>query len=186
MKRVLLLIASLALAAGTLSAQTADDIIARYQQAVGGAQRIAAVQTLRRTGTFYAGGGLEVPYVQESKRPNKVRSQLTLQGMTMIQAYDGKTGWRVNPFQGKKDAEAMGEDEMKGIIQDAEFDDALFDYKAKGNTVQLLGTDEIEGSQVYKLQLTAADNGDVRTYYIDVDNNVPIKLEVKRTVRGAE
>ena len=186
MKRVLMFSASLALAAGSLSAQTADEIIARYQQAVGGAKRIAAVQTLRRTGKFYAGGGLEVLSTQESKRPNKVRSQITLQGMTMIQAYDGKTGRRVNPFQGKKDAEAMGEDEMKGIIQDAEFDDALFDYKQKGNTVQLLGTDEIEGSRVYKLQLTAADNGDVRTYYIDVDNNVPIKLEVKRTVRGAE
>jgi photosystem II stability/assembly factor-like uncharacterized protein/outer membrane lipoprotein-sorting protein len=186
MKRVLLLFATLALAAGSLSAQTADDIIARYQQAVGGAQRMAAVQTLRRTGKYFGGGGFEALYTQESKRPNRVRSEITLQGMTMVQAYDGKTGWRVNPFQGKKDAEAMGEDEMKGIIQDAEFDDALFDYKAKGNTVQFLGTDQIEGSTVYKLQLTAADNGDVRTYYIDVDNDVPIKLEVKRTVRGAE
>ena len=186
MKRVALVVAALALAAGQLSAQTADEIIAKYLQAVGGAKRIAAVHTLRRIGTLYAGGGLDVPFVVENKRPDKVRSEITLQGMTGIQAYDGKTGWRVNPFQGKKDAEAMGEDELKGIMQDAEFDDALFDYKAKGNTVQFLGTDQIEGSQVYKLQLVAADNGDVRTYYIDVDNNVPIKLEVKRTVRGAE
>ena len=186
MKRVTLLAASLALGAGRLSAQSADDIIARYLRAVGGAQRIAAVQTLRRIGTFYGGGGFEAAYTQENKRPNRVRSQLTLQGMTLIQAYDGSTGWRVNPFQGKKDAEAMGEDEVKSIVQDAEFDDALFDYKAKGNTVAYLGTDQIEGSQVYKLQLTAADNGDVRTYFIDVDNNVPIKVEIKRTVRGAE
>ncbi len=186
MKRVGLVAAVLALAASQLPAQSADDIIAKYQQAVGGAKRIAAVHTLRRSGTYYAGGGLEVPYTQESKRPNKVRNQLTLQGMSLIQAYDGKTGWRVNPFQGKKDAEAMGEDEVKSIVQDAEFDDALFDYKAKGNTVEYLGTDQMEGSRVYKLQLTAADNGDLRTYYIDVDNNVPIKLEIKRTVRGAE
>jgi photosystem II stability/assembly factor-like uncharacterized protein len=186
MKRVPFLFASLALCAGPLSAQTADDIIAKYQQAVGGAQRMAAVQTLRRTGKYYGGGGFEAVVSQENKRPNKVRGEITLQGMTLIQAYNGTTGWRVNPFQGKKDAEAMGEDETKSIVQDAEFDDALFNYRQKGNTVEFLGTDQIEGSQVYKLKLTAADNGDVRTYYIDVDNNVPIKLEVKRTVRGAE
>ncbi|HMA40497.1 MAG TPA: hypothetical protein VKP10_10490, partial [Gemmatimonadales bacterium] len=186
MKRVSLLVAALALTAGGLSAQSADDIIARYLRAVGGAQRIAAVQTLRRVGTFYGGGGFEAAVTQENKRPNRVRSHLTIQGMTLIQAYDGRTGWRVNPFQGKKDAEAMGEDEVKSIVEEAEFDDALFDYKAKGNTVAYLGTDQIEGSQVYKLQLTAADNGDVRTYYIDADNNVPIKLEIRRTVRGAE
>jgi len=186
MKRVLWFSAALALAAGSLPAQTADEIIAKYQQAVGGAKRMAAAQTLHRIGKYYGGGGFEAAMSQENKRPDKIRAQITLQGMTLIQAYDGKTGWRVNPFQGKKDAEAMGEDEVKGIVMDAEFDDALFDYKAKGNTVQFLGTDQIEGSRVYKLQLTAGDNGDVRTYYIDVDNNVPIKLEVKRTVRGAE
>jgi photosystem II stability/assembly factor-like uncharacterized protein len=186
MKRVLLFSASLALAAGQLSAQSADEIIAKYLQAVGGAKRIAAVQTLRRTGTYYGGGGFEAVLSQENKRPNKVRDQISLQGMTLIQAYDGKTGWRVNPFQGKKDAEAMGEDELKSIIEDAEFDDPLFDYAQKGNQVEFLGTDQIEGSRVYKLKLVLASNGDVRTYYIDADNNVPIQIDVKRTVRGAE
>jgi len=168
------------------SAQSADDVIARYVKKVGGMERIQAVRTLRRTGRFYGGGGFQATVSQENKRPNQVRGQFSLQGMTAIQAYDGKTGWKVDPFGGKKDAEAMGEEELKSIVEDAEFDDPLIDYARKGNTLELLGTDKVEGSDVYKLKLTLAANGDIRTYYIDTDSDVPIKLEVKRTVRGAE
>ncbi len=93
------------------SAQSADDVIARYVKKVGGMERIQAVRTLRRTGRFYGGGGFQATVSQENKRPNQVRGQFSLQGMTAIQAYDGKTGWKVDPFGGKKDAEAMGEEE---------------------------------------------------------------------------
>jgi photosystem II stability/assembly factor-like uncharacterized protein len=168
------------------SAQTADDIIARYVKKIGGADRIRAIRTLRRTGRFYGGGGFEASVSQENKRPNKVRDQFSLQGMTAIQAYDGKTGWKVDPFGGKKDAEAMGEEELKSIVEDAEFEDPIIDYAQKGNKLELLGTDKMEGSDAYKLKLTLAANGDIRTYYIDTDGDVPIKLDVKRTVRGAE
>src|SRR5579859_751114 len=186
MRRALSCLALVCTAAASLSAQTTDEVIAKYAQRVGGLDRIQALRTLRRTGTFYGGGGFEAVVSQENKRPNKVSEEFTLQGMTQISAYDGKVGWIVNPFGGKKDAEAMGEDQLKSIIEDAEFDDPLFNYAAKGNKVAMLGTDLVEGSTVYKLQCTLAGNGDVRTYYIDVDNSVPIKIDVKRTVRGAE
>ena len=52
--------------------------------------------------------------------------------------------------------------------------------------MSFVGTDQIEGTDVYKLKVTLASNGDVRTYYLDAESCVPIKYEVKRTVRGAE
>ena len=52
--------------------------------------------------------------------------------------------------------------------------------------MSLIGTDQVEGTDVYKLKVTLASNGDVRTYYLDAESCVPIKYEVKRTVRGAE
>src|SRR6266849_9299025 len=168
------------------SAQSADDVIAKYVERVGGADRINTVQTLKRTGRFYGSGGFEATVSQENKRPNKVRDQFSLQGMTSIQAYDGKNGWKVDPFGGKKDAEALGEDDLKSIVEDAEFEDPLINYQKKGNKLEWLGSDRVEGSDVYKLKLTLSANGDVRTYYIDAGSYVPIKLEVKRTVRGAE
>ncbi len=166
--------------------QTADDIIAKYAQRVGGLQRIGAIQTVRRTGKFFGSGGFEAQVRNENKRPRKVREEFSFGGMTGVTAFDGKTGWKIQPWQGKKDPEPLGEDETKGIVEDAEFDDPLINYKEKGNTVEFLGMDQIEGTDVYKLKLTLSSNGDVRTYYLDADSGVPIKYEVKRTVRGAE
>ncbi len=186
MRRPLLPTFALLLLAGPLQAQTADEIVSRYLQRVGGAERVQAIQTLRRTGKFYGGGGFEARVRSENKRPNLVRLEFSFGGMTGVNAYDGKSGWKIEPWQGKKDAEPLGEEELKGIVEEAEFDDPLFDYQRKGNQVELVGTDQIEGTQVYKLKVTLASNGDVRTYYMDSDSYVPLKIQVKRMVRGAE
>src|SRR5437867_1938930 len=177
----------LLLTATTLRAQqSVDDIVAKYAQRIGGRERIHAIQSLRRTGKFYGGGGFEAKVQNESKRPNRIREEFNFGGMTGVTAYDGKNGWKIEPWQGKKDPEPLGEDETKGIVEDAEFDDPLLNYREEGNKVELLGTDQIEGTDVYKVKVTLASNGDVRTYYLDADSGVPIKYEVMRTVRGAE
>jgi photosystem II stability/assembly factor-like uncharacterized protein len=180
---------SIAAAPNPASAQakpTADEIIARYTNRVGGAERLRAVQSVRRHGKFYGGGGFEAEITYENRRPNQVREEFTFGGLTGVTAFDGKNGWKIEPWAGKKDPEPLGEDETKGIIEDAEFQDPLFNYKERGNTVSLIGTDQVEGTDVYKLMVTLASNGDVRTYYLDAESCVPIKYEVKRTVRGAE
>ena len=172
-----------------LSAQpkpSLDDIIAGYIKTSGGLDRIRAVQTLRRTGKFIGGGGFEAPYRQENKRPEKVREEITFLGLTGVNAYNGTSGWKIEPWGGKKDPEPLGEDELKSIIEDAAFEDPLFDYKTKGNAAELIGTDEIEGTPVYKVRATLKSNGDVRTYYLDADSYVPIRIDVKRIVRGEE
>jgi outer membrane lipoprotein-sorting protein len=185
MRTVLPTLAALALCATPLSAQTADSIIARYLRAIGGMEHIQAVTTFRATGRITGGGGFEAVMVQEGKRPNMVRQEFTLQGMTAITAYDGHAGWKIQPFQGKKDPEALSEDELRGIVEDADFDGPLVNYQQKGNRVEYLGTDQVEGTDVHKLKVTLP-NGDSRTFFLDSDNYIPIKVETRRTIRGAE
>jgi len=167
------------------AAPTADEIVAKYVEKIGGFQKIEAVKTLKRTGKFRGGGGFEAKYVQLNKRPDLVREELTYQAMTGINAWDGKTGWKIDPFQGKKDSEPLGEDELKDIIEDGVFDSQLVHYREKGNTVEFAGTEPVEGSDTWKLKVTLK-NGDVSNYYIDTEDFVPIKIEYKRMIRGAE
>lgn len=167
------------------SAQTADEIVAKYVAKIGGMEKIQAIKTLRQTGKLTGGGGFEAVIIVENKRPKMLRSDFTLQGMTAVSAYDGRAGWKIEPFQGKKDAEALSEDEMKGMIDDADFDDSLINYQTRGNKVEYVGTDTVEGSDVYKLKVTLP-SGTVKTYYMDTDYYVPIKIEIKRTIRGAD
>ena len=167
------------------SAQTADEIVAKFIKTVGGMERIRAVKSLRRTGKFNGGGGFEAVVVEENKRPNLVRQEFQIQGMTGVTAYDGHSGWKIEPWNGKKDAEPLGEEEMKEIVEDSDLDGPLVNYKEKGVRVEYVGTDEVEGTDAYKLKVTLK-GGDVRYYYMDTDYFVPIKIDTKPTVRGAE
>lgn len=185
MRRFLLALAGLAVWAAPTSAQTADEIVAKFIKTVGGMERIQAVKSLRRTGKYNGGGGFEAVIVEENKRPNLVRQEFQIQGMTGVTAYDGHTGWKIEPWNGKKDAEPLGEEEMKGIVEDSDLDGPLVNYREKGVRVEYVGREEVEGTDAYKLKVTLKD-GDVRYYYMDTDYFVPIKIDTKRMVRGAE
>lgn len=169
----------------TAAPKSAEEIINKYIKTVGGAEKIHAVKTLRRSGKFTGGGGFEAAIVEENKRGNMVRQEFSLQGMTQINAYDGKQGWKIEPWQGKKDVEPLGEEEMKQIVEDADFDGPLVNYQQKGNKIEFTGMEPVEGTDAYKLKVTLA-NGDVRYYYMDTDYFVPIKIDLKRMIRGAE
>jgi hypothetical protein len=185
MRKILLTLAGLAMFAVPAVAQTADEIVAKYVQAVGGMDKIAAIKTLKRSGKFIGGGGFEAVVSQETQRPNMVREEFVIQNLTGVNAYDGHTGWKIEPWQGKKDPEALGEEELKSIVEDADFDGPLVDWKKKGNKLEYLGHDDVEGTDTFKLRVTEA-GGTVFTYYIDSEFNVPIKIDTKRTIRGTE
>ncbi len=184
MRKTLLNLAALAVCTTPLSAQSVDSLVAKYIQASGGLPKIQALQSLRRTGRFTGGGGFEAVVVQENKRPSSVREEFSIQGMTGINAYDGRDGWKIEPWNGKRDPEALGEEEMHSILDDADFDGPLVNYQAKGNRVEFQGVEQIEGSDAYKLKVTRP-NGDVSFYYLDTEYYVPIRIDTQRMIRGA-
>jgi len=184
-RKVCLSIIALAILIPGLWAQTADDIIAKNIQARGGMDKLKAVKSIKTTATMTMGPGMEAPGVMVQKRPEMARLEFTIQGLTAVQAYDGSKAWQIMPFMGKKDAELMSADEAKEMEETADLDGPLVDYKAKGNSVELLGKEKVEGTDAYKLKVTLK-NGDVQTQYIDADSFLEIKEETSRTVRGTE
>ena len=163
-------------------AQTVDEIIAKNVQAHGGMEKMKAVQTVRITGQLNA-GGIRAGFLQENKRPDKVREEQIIQGLAAIQAYDGKIGWQVNPFGGRLDPELMSQDDIKGLTIDADIDGPLVDYKEKGHKAELVGHDSVEGTDCYKIKLSLK-NGDVRYYFLDADSFLELKIETQSSIRG--
>jgi hypothetical protein len=172
----------LGLFAFALPAQTADEIIARNIQARGGLAKLKGLESVRISGTL-AMGGFRASFVQENKRPFKVREEQIIQGMVAIDAYDGKTAWHVVPWEGRKDPDLISADDRKGLLEDADIEGQLVDYRNKDHRAEYVGHDSVEGTDCYKLKLTLAD-GDVRYYYIDADTFLEIKIEDERTIRG--
>lgn len=157
-----------------LGAQTVDELIKKNIDAHGGMEKMKALKSVKMTGKASFPGGMEAPFALMKKRPNQVRIEFTLQGLTGVQAYDGTTGWQIDPFQGVKDPQKMSEDDLKDIMEQADFDGPLVDYKDKGNTVELAGKEDVQGSEAYKLKLTLK-NGDVRYIFLDPDSGLDIK-----------
>src|SRR4051794_33629708 len=125
MRRSLAMLTFLTLSTCPASAQTADEITAKYVATIGGMPKLQAIQTLRRSGKSIGDGGFEIIMRQENKRPNLVRQELSMQGLTGVNAHDGARGWKIEPWAGKKDPEPLGEEELKAILEDADFDGPL-------------------------------------------------------------
>jgi hypothetical protein len=184
-RRIGLTLGLIAALASVASAQTLDQIVAKNIQARGGMEKMNAVKTIRMTGTMTVGPGMDAPLVIERSRPNMSKVSFTLQGMTGAQAYDGKTGWAVMPFMGKKDPEAMSADDTKELADEADFDGPFVNWKAKGITLELLGKESVEGTDAWKIKATLK-SGTIRTIYLDADSYLEIKSEGKRTMHGTE
>jgi hypothetical protein len=165
---------------------TVDELVAKNIEAKGGAAALRDLQTLRLTGKLLVQGGqIQYAYLQIKKRPGDVRTEASLQGMTQIEAYDGKEGWRVSPFFGRKDPERMSADDVKPLMEEAEIDGSLVDWKAKGSTIQYLGTEDVDGTLAHKLKVVRK-NGDVSFVYLDPDHFLEIRILTERTRYGAQ
>ena len=164
-------------------AQTVDELIAKNVQARGGLEKLKAVQSVRTTAKF-SDGSFRAEIHQECKRPDKIREEFIIQGMAQVQAYDGKVGWQISPFGGRKDPDLMSQDDMKNLIVEADIDGPLVNYKEKGHKAELVGHDSVEGTDCFKIKLTLK-NGDMRYYYLDADSYLELKEEVQTTIRGA-
>ncbi len=180
--RVIRLIVGLLCLAAVASAQTAEELVAKNLQARGGVEKLKAVNTVRMTGKAYV--GINADFSQENKRSNMLRQGFTVQGMTEIQSYDGTVGWKISPFEGRKDAEMLGEDDMRDLVDTSDIDGPLVDYQAKGNKVEFIGHDVVDGDDAYKLKVTLK-NGDVIYYFLDPDTYLEIKTVTQEFVRGS-
>ncbi len=164
--------------------KTADEVIAKYIKAVGGRKALDAIKTLRMTGKNVMAGGMEMPMTMEAKKPNRMRIDITFQGMNMIQAYDGTIGWRIMPFGGNLEPQKMSEEEANMFEAQADLE-PFVDYTKKGHKVELLGKKETDGTEAYEIKLTRK-NGTVEHHFFDAEFFLPIKVTGKRKMQGME
>lgn len=163
--------------------QTVDEILAEHF-AVIGQEKLLETETFSTKGKIIQ-GQFEIPFTSYHKRPFSFKSEASFQGMEIITAYDGETGWSINPFAGNKDPQPMTEEQIDRTALQADYDGALYNYKEKGYEIEFTGTEELDDIEVYLLKLTRA-NGDVITYYIDSENYVMLKTKSKMMIQDVE
>ncbi len=167
----------------TVSAQTVEEIVAKHVEALGGIDNLRAVQSVRMSGRVTAGGGREALVMREIRKPGRVRTEFTYQGVTGVYAFDGERGWKVSPFEGGLDPEPMTDEESLQSSDQADIGGPLVDWKQKGHEVVLEGKETLEGHDVYKVTVTLG-GGRVNHQYIDTRTFLTVRTESTRLVRG--
>jgi outer membrane lipoprotein-sorting protein len=185
MSRTLAIAALSCLGAVAAPAQTVDEIVAKNTAARGGAAAWRAVQSMGFAGRMELGQGLLVPFRLELKRPRRMRLEFEFDGKTAVQTYDGTTGWKLSPHLGRESPEPLSEAELASALGQAELDGPLIDYVAKGNRLELEGTETVEGRPTHRVRLTPK-SGAARHIYIDVETGLEALLETPYRLRKEE
>jgi outer membrane lipoprotein-sorting protein len=165
-------------------AQTAEEIVAKHVEAIGGIAAWKKINSIYYEGKLTVQGA-EINVTLTALNGKGVRQNLTVMGMTGYQIITPAAGWNFMPFQGQTTPEAMTADELKASSDDLDVQGKLVDYKSKGHTVEYLGKDDVEGTECFKLKITSKA-GNVETIYIDPKTYYIVRTVQKRIANGQE
>ncbi|MCP3928368.1 MAG: outer membrane lipoprotein-sorting protein [Bacteroidetes bacterium] len=157
-----------------IQAQTAEEVLAKYFETIGGLDNWMALKSTKSEGSM-AMQGMEFNGTIYSTWPNKLRVNISFQGMDIVQAYDGEDAWMIIPMQ-DPEPQKMPADQAEQMTRE-EFPGSLFGYKEKGHNVEFEGKEEMEGTETYKIKLTKK-NGDIENYFFETENYVPIMVSL--------
>jgi len=160
-------------------AQTADEIVSKYIDAIGGKDKIKQITSIYMEGTVQVMGN-ENPTKVTVLNGKGYKTETEFNGQKMVQCYTDKGGWAINPMAGGA-AEAMPDEVYKAGKEQIDIGGALYDYAAKGSTVSLLGKED----GAYKIKLVTKDK-DETAYFIDATTYYLTKLIKKGSMMGQE
>ena len=181
----LLLVAFLATAFTQVQAQTVDEIIANYYENTGGLENWEKLEGIKMSAKV-SQGGMEIPLEIVQLKNGKQMTSINFQGIEMKQGvFDGEVLWSTN-FQTQKAEKSDKEttDNMK--IQAMDFPDPFMNYKEKGYTIELLGKEDLDGTETFKIKITKkplivegeeVENSSI--YFVDTENFVPIVVHTE-------
>lgn len=163
-----------AFAAFPLAAQSADAILAKHLQAMGGIEKLRAVHAIRLKGTLEVAPGVQLPLVIEEARPNKARLEARDGDITFLRLFDGTKGWSSDPSTGGV-LRPFTAQELKAALRDT-FDGDLVDLAAHGARLESTGRQLIQGREAYGLKVVEAD-GKTSLHWIDAQSFLEVQRE---------
>jgi outer membrane lipoprotein-sorting protein len=181
MKKLITLLFLLAFTLTSWS-QTADGIVKKYFESIGGLEKWKALKSMKLTGTVPTPQG-EFAFEMFRKAPNKYMISVDVMGQKLIpQAYDGEVAWTVNPFTGDPAPQKLPEDQLESVKSQADFEDPFIDYVQKGYEVTFEGEGDVDGVKTYIIKLTkkkGTPEEEISTYYFDSETYLPIMVKQK-------
>jgi len=165
-------------------AQTVDEVISKHVAALGGKEKLSKIQNVVMEGSLnIQGTEISLTVTQVNNKLN--RQDITAMGMHGFDMMTDKEGWQYMPFQGMQKPEPKTADEVKKSQSDLDIAGPLVDYAAKGHKAELLGKEDVEGTECYKIKVTLAAGKEV-TFFIDLTSSMIIRAKETRKFNGQD
>ncbi len=183
-KNVFCLCLLMSLSVFGLSAQTVDEIIAKHLQAMGGKDKLTSIQSVVMQGVVNA-QGMEIPVKTTILHKKGMRIDFSMMGMDAWTIMRPDSGWSFMPFGGQTKPEPIPVDMLEQSAEQWDLSGQLCDYSNKGNQLDYLGMDDVDGTECHKLKCTSA-KGKVTYYLIDPSSFYLVKTVSKINAGGKE
>ena len=171
MKKIATTLLLTCLALTGLQAQSADEVIDNYFEVTGGKDGWKNIESVEMSGKATM-QGMEFPMSMTMKKPGKVYQEISFQGKKIVSAFDGSTGWMINPMAMMMEPTKLPEDQLEQF-EDQKVEDDLLDYATKGHEVAYEGTEDVSGTECHKVKLTKKE-GDIEYHFFDTDTGIKI------------
>ena len=163
---------------GLAEAQSADEIVTNYFENTGGYDAWGKLEGLKMSAKLNQ-GGMEIPLEIVRLKSGNQYSKVSFQGKDFMQGvFDGEVFWSMN-MQSLTAEKADEETTANQKIEADDFPNALYEYKKKGYTLELIGEETIDGTETFKLKLTKEPitlggnkQDNVSFYFFDKENFV--------------
>lgn len=161
---------------------TIDDVVEKYAEAFGGADKIKSIQTLVSEGVIQM-QGIQIPVKSWSVHNQAMRMDMEIQGKANSTVVTNNSAWTLFPVQRQRKPVDSDPTVAKESFEELDLTGDLLDYKQKGSTAELLGKESADGNDFYKIRLTRK-SGTVVMLFIDANTYLPAKRIINKKMQG--
>jgi hypothetical protein len=165
-------------------AQNLEEIVKKHIEAIGGAENWKKVKSMKSVAKMNAQGA-EVMITIYQVHEKAMKAEISVMGMLGYQILTNQAGWGYMPWGGQTKAEPLTAEDVKSAQDQLSILDEFLTYQAKGKKIELVGKDDVEGTECFKITMTDKDNK-ITTYYINTADYHIVKTTSKSTVNGKE
>jgi len=159
------------------SPESGEEIVAHYVDALGGKEKLQALNSIHLEGVATLPSGLKVSAKVWRVYDRLYRMELEYgENYSILVATPGR-GWTINP-ETKGEAKAISGEDLKALRVEIDPAGPLADYNSKGFKVQRVGLDTVNGIPCYQVKVSCPSNHTI-TYSID-EKTYYVLREVRR------
>lgn len=164
--------------------QTANEVIAKHIEAIGGMEKLQKLKTVVMEGSMNVmGNEMVIKIFQENDKG--MRQNISLSGMEGYSIITPAEGWSYMPFMGQTEPQAMPKEELVQAIDDLDLEGSLVNYLEKGHTVSYEGKEDVGGTLCHKLKVVRKSSGE-NILFIDAATNYIIRTLKRGETMGQQ